>query len=92
MCKHTFYYILGNKKYPEIYILQNHYKISTCSICALTFADPALCKVSSYISQCLYGDTSDGIISAQQSQPRVHHIGRSKLSENILSGSDSDNF
>ena len=45
MCKHTFYYILGNKKYPEIYILQNHYKISTCSICALTFADPALCKL-----------------------------------------------
>ena len=21
MCKHTFYYFLGNKKYPEIYIL-----------------------------------------------------------------------
>ena len=24
MCKHTFYYFLGNKKYPEIYILQFH--------------------------------------------------------------------
>ena len=25
MYKHTFYYFLGNKKYPEIYILPNYH-------------------------------------------------------------------
>ena len=25
MYKHTFYYFLGNKKYPEIYILRQNY-------------------------------------------------------------------
>ena len=33
MYKHTFYYFLGNKKYPEIYILLLHIRIKNYIKC-----------------------------------------------------------
>ena len=42
MYKHTFYYFLGNKKYPEIYILLS--KVEKCPFLTKWFDPLDLCK------------------------------------------------